>query len=322
MSSDLNDYVDKCRCCLENTKGDTYLKITNIIEERFEEFTSSQLISCDKLSRQICMTCNSLLARYSVLKRTFLENQKMLLKLLGKQNRSFNFVKIEEQEDTSIINDDHEQRTDFETTKEADKIDLVEIETSRDIPTSKLKHNNNKRTSNKNSPKTQSTKQTTKPKCKKKIRRLMCEKCSKEFNQIGSFNRHLIVHSSGIVKKFSCDYCGFASHWKSDLGVHLKTHLPKKYRIAFYCDIKECNKFYYNKKTLERHMQSVHLKLPNFKCPLCDKTFSLKFIMSRHMNHVHRNIRPAICDIDKCDAAFPDNNKLKRHKRQVHKIFK
>lgn len=35
----LGVYMNKCRCCLEGVKGDTYLKITKFIEERFFDFT-------------------------------------------------------------------------------------------------------------------------------------------------------------------------------------------------------------------------------------------------------------------------------------------
>lgn len=39
----LENYIGRCRCCLEDTKGDTYVKITKYIEERFFEFTSVQV---------------------------------------------------------------------------------------------------------------------------------------------------------------------------------------------------------------------------------------------------------------------------------------
>lgn len=39
MTDKLSDFQARCRCCLEDTKGDTYVKITKVIEERFLEFT-------------------------------------------------------------------------------------------------------------------------------------------------------------------------------------------------------------------------------------------------------------------------------------------
>lgn len=40
LESNLASFLSKCRCCLEGAKGDTYVKITKLIEERFLEFTS------------------------------------------------------------------------------------------------------------------------------------------------------------------------------------------------------------------------------------------------------------------------------------------
>jgi hypothetical protein len=39
MEDDLSCFLVRCRCCLEDTKGDTYVKINHIVEERFFEFT-------------------------------------------------------------------------------------------------------------------------------------------------------------------------------------------------------------------------------------------------------------------------------------------
>lgn len=35
----LSDFSSRCRCCLEDVKGDTYVKVTKYIEDRFLEFT-------------------------------------------------------------------------------------------------------------------------------------------------------------------------------------------------------------------------------------------------------------------------------------------
>lgn len=115
MDECLENFIGRCRCCLEDTKGDTYVKITRFIEERFFEFTSiqvlkiksfliqsilikltnhSQLPQSEKLSYKICLTCNSLLARYSAIKKSFVTNQEKLNELLRKSEPD-PMVKIE-----------------------------------------------------------------------------------------------------------------------------------------------------------------------------------------------------------------------------------
>jgi hypothetical protein len=94
MEEQLENFIGRCRCCLEDTRGDTYVKITRFIEERFFEFTSVQLPPSEKLSYKICMTCNSLLARYSAIKKSFVTNQEKLNELLRKSEPD-PIVKIE-----------------------------------------------------------------------------------------------------------------------------------------------------------------------------------------------------------------------------------
>lgn len=43
MTDTLSDFKERCRCCLEDAKGDVYIKITKFIEDRFLEFTSTNV---------------------------------------------------------------------------------------------------------------------------------------------------------------------------------------------------------------------------------------------------------------------------------------
>ena len=53
------------------------------------------------------------------------------------------------------------------------------------------------------------------------------------------------------------------------------------------------------------------------KCEICEKTFVLKRVKDRHMEHVHSDApNKSVCDI--CDKAFDYKDNLNRHMREVH----
>lgn len=56
----------------------------NISKDLYYRLVLSQLSQSDKLSFKICITCNSLLARYAAIKISFMNNQDKLIDLLRK----------------------------------------------------------------------------------------------------------------------------------------------------------------------------------------------------------------------------------------------
>lgn len=40
---DLSGYFNRCRCCLEDSKGDTYVAVTDDVNERYFDFTSNNV---------------------------------------------------------------------------------------------------------------------------------------------------------------------------------------------------------------------------------------------------------------------------------------
>ena len=57
------------------------------------------------------------------------------------------------------------------------------------------------------------------------------------------------------------------------------------------------------------HNQSKHGP-KKFKCPECDKMFSQKVILKRHM-YVHGDEKPHPCN--QCDKSYPSQSKLQYH---------
>ena len=55
-----------------------------------------------------------------------------------------------------------------------------------------------------------------------------------------------------------------------------------------------------------------------FECNLCDANFKFKQNRDRHINEVHRGLRPHECDYPRCKRAFKNLSGLKQHKKTVH----
>lgn len=76
--------------------------------------------------------------------------------------------------------------------------------------------------------------------------------------------------------------------------------------LEFECHL--CQKQFSKKYYLNRHIKT-HDRLPSTVCYICGK--SLKSAMNLHMKAVHENYRPFRCDI--CDKTFREKNRLRLH---------
>ena len=80
------------------------------------------------------------------------------------------------------------------------------------------------------------------------------------------------------------------------------------------CDI--CNKSFSNKTYLERHVTIVHDELREHKCEICGITFGQKNELQFHLKKVLYLVKPHKCD--SCDRSFIQKNYLDMHVKIVH----
>ena len=72
------------------------------------------------------------------------------------------------------------------------------------------------------------------------------------------------------------------------------------------CDYKTSKKNH-----LQRHIDSVHLKLKPFECDNCDLKFALKGQLQQHIDAVHLKLKPFMCN--ECGFKATRNGTLQRH---------
>ncbi len=76
-----------------------------------------------------------------------------------------------------------------------------------------------------------------------------------------------------------------------------------------------CQKAFSLKDQLERHISRVHLKLKPFSCDICLKHFASKHSLESHVDAIHKNIRPFVCSV--CQKSYPRKHKLVHHLKKT-----
>ena len=82
------------------------------------------------------------------------------------------------------------------------------------------------------------------------------------------------------------------------------------------CEYEGCNKCFCSSFNLNRHIESTHLGIRKYKCPVCSKELSSKQNFIDHQN-IHTGARPYKCEAIGCKQNFRQLTQLFFHK-QLH----
>ncbi|KAF0971763.1 hypothetical protein FDP41_009986 [Naegleria fowleri] len=140
--------------------------------------------------------------------------------------------------------------------------------------------------------------------------------CGKEFTSKGKLDKHLKKHEEkrhlcgfpSCRKTFSfrhellehiklkhspkqsvCIICNKEFKDLQALQVHLRT-IHKNEKKVFRCHHEDCNKCYTNKRNLDDHIKTTHLKTKQFKCDICQRVLKHKASLRRHYKNVHNQV--------------------------------
>ncbi|CAK1594888.1 unnamed protein product [Parnassius mnemosyne] len=138
---------------------------------------------------------------------------------------------------------------------------------------------------------------------------MICDTCGQNFKTSRSLKAHLKCH---IEKK--CPYCFKTLKSHSHYNVHIKSHKlgVKRKRINLYYNCNDCTYRTLNKKTLEAHINKVHLCIRPYVCQTCFKGFYKKSNLTEHLT-THLQIINKICEI--CGDSFVNQKTLMEHQR-------
>ena len=144
----------------------------------------------------------------------------------------------------------------------------------------------------------------------------ICALCKEQFVGRKEFTEHSkTVHNGQIAK---CDCCDYASISMNRVARHrLAQHdmITPGYDV-FHCDQEGCNFKAITKKLIAAHHASVHEKLRQFSCNLCDKSVSTKGALKLHVENVHMGMRRYSCEV--CGQTFKGKTHQLDHMNRLH----
>ena len=116
-----------------------------------------------------------------------------------------------------------------------------------------------------------------------------CKDCGRGFSYKSALDRHIkVVHENR--KDFICSACGKEFGSRYDLNQHFDgTHAvenDEEKRESRTCKV--CGKIFMKERNLKMHYTAVHTDA-TFDCPVCQKKFSFKSALERHVKVVHEN---------------------------------
>ena len=118
--------------------------------------------------------------------------------------------------------------------------------------------------------------------------------CEKVFKTKSTLKRHInTIHKNGDV--YSCNNYYVENDEKSNK--------------------KKCDRIHNRKDSCKNHVHNVHEGIKKYNCGICNKNFSEKFHLNRHIINMHE-VKKAKCEF--CRKSFFDSYILKRHIDSVH----
>ncbi|XP_048485745.1 zinc finger protein draculin [Plutella xylostella] len=158
-----------------------------------------------------------------------------------------------------------------------------------------------------------------------------CQVCNVDFHCFVKLDQHMTTHFSKCI----CDTCGKGFRHATSLKSHINTHLKRKY-VCKKCQITFVSKYqkymhnvkehknkltnmcpycperfsHYNARL--RHLAENHgCKMPEFKCPQCDKVYITNALVRSHVRKIHMCERNYECD--KCGNKYMRKSELSDH---------
>jgi len=141
---------------------------------------------------------------------------------------------------------------------------------------------------------------------------LYCFQCSLKFEQKSTYDMHLsLIHNQAKKKNTFCiksepeeveisNHSTIQSKHKEEQELIKKNALPNEKKRSFKCEF--CEKCFSGKTSVNKHIASVHEGKKSFKCKACDHSFSEKCNLKTHVTAVHEGKKLYHCE--RCDYSF------------------
>ncbi|XP_022210652.2 zinc finger protein weckle [Drosophila obscura] len=138
-----------------------------------------------------------------------------------------------------------------------------------------------------------------------------CEICRKPYKKPNAYKRHMLdVHNvmPNDLPNLDCDQCGASFPTVPQLQTHQRSHLPAKDKADNSCP--HCAKLFTTPGTLKRHIEGIHKQMKPYICDICAKSFNFLAALNDH-KLVHTDECPFECPI--CHRGFKNKARLRVH---------
>ena len=98
---------------------------------------------------------------------------------------------------------------------------------------------------------------------------------------------------------------------------HIKPTNNNEIIKEYSCDSEGCDKTFTEKRNLNRHIQTVHNKIKQFSCPSCKTNFGAKQVMKRHLVKCERKYKKKAKKLKKQNKSEDNQIKQKSENNQV-----
>ncbi|XP_053681931.1 zinc finger protein 431-like [Sabethes cyaneus] len=339
--------ISSCRVCLAFYPRKDMISLEGSIGEKNISALLESMdmgISKDHFLQLICLPCTAHLDILTSLYTKFTQSEQFYQELIHK-SQDYN-TKIE----TCVMRADSSQEKVIMEIKELDLVDNQENSSEESKPkmrrsSSRLKRSRPLKKENANNNNEKKTKRSTN--LNKKLERycyicntfqtdcnqLMvhltethtseagyrCEECFLDIPLLSAYNRHLSRHDES-GRPIKCSICSvrFVSqlqvkvHENKVHGANHNVKQPQSKTRLMVCD--KCGDVF-DKRNIKVHMQQVHQIECQPKCNICNKIFTAKVSLERHML-LHTDTKPYNCE--ECGASFRRLLNYRQHKSMVH----
>ncbi|XP_017040078.2 zinc finger protein 184 [Drosophila ficusphila] len=138
-----------------------------------------------------------------------------------------------------------------------------------------------------------------------------CRICNKPYKKPKAYKRHMEEVHNTVAKdlpQLECNQCGLCFSAVNQLHAHYRTHLPPKVKPDNSCP--HCEKRFTTPGTLKRHIDAVHKQIKPYICDICGKSFNYVTGLKDH-KLVHTEECPFECSV--CQRRFKNKARLNIH---------
>ncbi|XP_071115503.1 zinc finger protein 62-like [Haliotis cracherodii] len=137
-----------------------------------------------------------------------------------------------------------------------------------------------------------------------------CPECQRSFVRQDLLNQHVLrIHQNQT--KFMCSRCGERFKKSCDQKIHeQQVHGVDHNFVVYSCNVEGCDYQTITARYLDAHKKAKHFD-NRIQCSYCPTKVKTKLALQMHVNALHLNKRPYLCEI--CGSGFCDPWTLQRH---------